>query len=435
MNFDKEDSGTRTYFGSASCAQRHDQVIQQPFHMIQRQHQQTLLQFGMLDGFEDPQHIHGRFHSQQHGIRHPVLARVAFSEVRDFLQFLIRSFQSFQYAITSCDAHHAALHGSFTLRLGVLACVIIVTVVFCRAAAAGLQDASSAFGLASVHLVEHLFQFSLPFFLQEDNVLGAFPNSHLTIHAAAENEGTGAADGETVHFRHVAAQDQDLLKAVTIPVSDRPILARRKEVVRSIDELDVRDAVFVSVKGPMGVSKVESPNLDRFVGSAGHKDRIIIAGVNRQCGQFVTIQTEEELEGIIKEDLDGGVQAGNDHHAFGWIGGMRVLDRDHVVIHLQHSGLDQHGRVIFLVGFDIPKFDGLVSRARDDCGRVLSRGRPAHIDAPDGTIMGFLLRKDDFAGGNINEQQMAFSGSDHDVRIAGQELDAKLVTWVSINLG
>lgn len=58
----------------------------------------------------------------------------------------------------------------------------------------------------------------------------------------------------------------------------------------------------------MAVPKVQSPDLDVLISRPTDQQGTVRGDVHTQHWQLVTIQGQEELEGVCEEELDGGVK-------------------------------------------------------------------------------------------------------------------------------
>jgi hypothetical protein len=111
--------------------------------------------------------------------------------------------------------------------------------------------------------------------LNKNDVFGAFPGSNLAIHSPAEDEGTIIAHCEAVHLGGMAPQEEDLLKLIAIPETNRPVLRTCEKAVRTLDEAQVGDGIFMAIQRTMCVAEVQAPYLNRLIGSSGGQDGVI----------------------------------------------------------------------------------------------------------------------------------------------------------------
>lgn len=58
----------------------------------------------------------------------------------------------------------------------------------------------------------------------------------------------------------------------------------------------------------MTIAKVQSPDLDVFVGATGDNQLLIIAHIETEDGKGVTVEGEEKFEGVHEEDARRVVQ-------------------------------------------------------------------------------------------------------------------------------
>lgn len=65
----------------------------------------------------------------------------------------------------------------------------------------------------------------------------------------------------------------------------------------------------------MAVAKVEAPNLHVLVRGAGDEERVVRGDGHTQDGQLVTVQGQEELQGILEVHLmhTAGQRWGGEH--------------------------------------------------------------------------------------------------------------------------
>ena len=61
-------------------------------------------------------------------------------------------------------------------------------------------------------------------------------------------------------------------------------------------------------QAPVAVPKVQSPDLDVLVSRPTDQKGAVRGDVHTQHRQLVTVQGQEELEGVCEEELDGGVK-------------------------------------------------------------------------------------------------------------------------------
>ena len=61
-------------------------------------------------------------------------------------------------------------------------------------------------------------------------------------------------------------------------------------------------------QAPVAVPKVQSPDLDVLVSRPTDQKGAVRGDVHTQYWQLVTVQGQEELEGVCEEELDGGVE-------------------------------------------------------------------------------------------------------------------------------
>ena len=58
----------------------------------------------------------------------------------------------------------------------------------------------------------------------------------------------------------------------------------------------------------MAISEIQTPNLDRFISAAGYQDTAIVTDVDAHYGQLVPVQGQEEPQGVVVVDANGGIQ-------------------------------------------------------------------------------------------------------------------------------
>ena len=133
------------------------------------------------------------------------------------------------------------------------------------------------------------------------------------------------------------------------------------------NKFEICNGVAMTIQGTMCVSEIQTPYFDCLVGARRCQDGIIITGINCQCGKFVTVKTQKELESVIKENLDSGVQSRNKNHSFRWVRRMRVTYGDNIVGHLQCSRMNCHWMpwllVFVVLRFNIPELHCFVGRS------------------------------------------------------------------------
>ncbi len=83
-----------------------------------------------------------------------------------------------------------------------------------------------------------------------------------------------------------------------------------EDIVGVVYKSHLHDGVSMGKEAPMAVAKVEAPDLDILVCSAADQQGAVGGDVHAQDWQLVTVQRQEELEGVGEEDFDGGVQQG-----------------------------------------------------------------------------------------------------------------------------
>mmetsp|Transcript_15738 Transcript_15738/g.36386 ORF Transcript_15738/g.36386 Transcript_15738/m.36386 type:complete len:463 (+) Transcript_15738:764-2152(+) len=422
VRFDQKHADASAHLDAATAPQQQDEVVQDPLDVPQRKDEQALLQLGLPDGFQDPQEVRRGIHPEKQRIGGLLLPGVLPSENRRLLLLLIGALQSLHDAISRGDAEDASLHGR--LALGLVAAAVLIVVVFL----ASLPQEPARGVFLSADVVEHPLQLSLPLFLQEDDVLGALPDSNLPIQPAGHHERSGSADREAADLREVTVQHQYHLEPIGVPVPDGPVLARREEVVRPSDEAQIGHGILVTVKRPVGVSEVKTPDLDRLVGSRRRQEKVVVAGVDRQGGKLVPVQAQEELERVVEEDLDGGIQAGDEDHPFRRVRvPVRVPNGDDVVRHLEGSRVNEHRSRAVILRLEIPELDGLVGGSRDEGDGGLLGGRSAHVDAPDRSVVRILFDVRDVTGRDVEDQQVTLPGAEDQVGVAGKEHRAETV--------
>mmetsp|Transcript_30522 Transcript_30522/g.73678 ORF Transcript_30522/g.73678 Transcript_30522/m.73678 type:complete len:359 (-) Transcript_30522:339-1415(-) len=285
----------------------------------------------------------------------------------------------------------------------------------------------------SVNLVEHLFQFPLPFLLKKDDIVGAFPHPDLPIHSCAEDERSVAAHREAVYLRSMASQEEDLVKFIAVPETHRPVLRTGEEVARAPDEAQISDGILVAVHRPMGVAEVQAPDLDGLVGPAGSQYGIVGTRIEREDRELVPVQAQEELERIVEEDLDRGIEGGDEQQALLGVRRMGKSDTHDVVRHLQRPGMFHRWMTLrfFVIAplstaFDGPVLHELV-RGSGDQRRGTLAAALTKVQRPDGAIVRLLLRANDISGCDVDHNQMALPRAEDHVRIPGQERGTEAV--------
>jgi hypothetical protein len=97
---------------------------------------------------------------------------------------------------------------------------------------------------------------------------------------------------------------------VSIPVLDIPVFTAREEVMRIGYEGNLHDTIIMSKDSFMAISKVQPPNLDILIRRSCDEQRIVVAYVQRHYREFVSIERQEELQGVLivylqSYELDG----------------------------------------------------------------------------------------------------------------------------------
>jgi len=90
---------------------------------------------------------------------------------------------------------------------------------------------------------------------------------------------------------------------ISIPVLDTAVLAAAEKIMRRRLKPQASHRVRVPYQTPMAVSKVQTPDFDSLVGAPGDAYLGVVADVAAHDGQLVAVEREEELEGIVVEEL------------------------------------------------------------------------------------------------------------------------------------
>ena len=140
----------------------------------------------------------------------------------------------------------------------------------------------------------------------------------------------------------VSIQSLDLLKLVSIPVLDHLVLTGTEEVVAVAvlvvwNESDLENGVLVSEKCFVAITEIQTPKADILIGRTGDNELAVEGDIHVENRQLVSVEVEEELQGIDEEDLHCVVEKGDSQKARIW----RESQAENIICNFKGSGVDQ----------------------------------------------------------------------------------------------
>ena len=188
-----------------------------------------------------------------------------------------------------------------------------------------------------------------------------------------------------------------------------------------------------SIYNAPGEEQSDIDNATAFLREDCCRGIAVVGRIDRQRGELVAVEVEEEPKRIVEEGLDGRIESGHEDETAGGIGDAGVPDAHDVVGGTEGTGVHECGMagravaIVVLLTLNVPELNRPVGRSGHERRGVLQRRGMTNVEGPDGTVVRVLLVVDDIARRHVEEEQMALARSQDDMRVAGEEGSAEAV--------